>query len=288
VDWKEAQLINIDGLYRVKEGNELERQIKIEFSNIGYEVNLAQRYFRNDEYQISGRIDGAVPLKRELPGKLSYIKELPIEIKTINPVFWQATKTILDLRRNPKFWINKIPSQLNTYLCPYMMSLPAGFIVLITFGKRPRILPMLYDPELAEADLGKAKKVNGYVEKGEYPEPIPYDPSVCDLCPFNHMCDPPRASNLIQINQENRWELEDFLLLQDHYKQYKKLKDELIGSKKKPGKYYGKNAIFEDIEIKSNKRTQKKYDIPKKEKDKFFVETDEYFVTKIERVGKEQ
>jgi len=168
VDWKEAQLIDIDGLYRVKEGNELERQIKIEFSNIGYEVNLAQRYFRDDELQISGRIDGSVPLKRDLPGEFSHIKELPIEVKTVNPVFWQSTKSILDLRRNPKFWINKIPSQLNIYLSPGMMKLPAGFIVLITFGKRPRILPMIYDPELSRADSEKARKVNEFVKKGDY------------------------------------------------------------------------------------------------------------------------
>jgi len=287
IDWKEAQLMDINGLYRVKEGQELERKIKIEFSNIGYEINLAQRYFRDDNLQLSGRIDGSVALKRQLPGEFNHIKELPVEIKTINPAFWQITKSILDLKRNPKFWINKIPSQLNIYLNPQMMKLPAGFIVLITFGKRPRILPMLYDPELYKADSEKANKVNEYVKRGEYPEPIPYDPSVCDLCPFNHICNPPKASNLIQINQESKWELEDYLLLKQQNKQYEKLKNELIGSKKKPGKYYGKSGIIEDIEIKSTTQIRKQFNIPKEVKDQYREEDNEITITKIERVGKE-
>jgi len=288
LDWKEAQLIDINGLYRVEEGSELERRIKIEFSNIGYEVNLGQKYFNMEEdIRISGKIDGTVPIKRALPDEYKNIRELPMEVKSVNPVFWDSVRSILDIRRHPKFWISKFPSQLNTYLHPKMMNLPAGFLVLVTFGKRPRILPMLYDQELADHDISRAKRVNLFVKEREYPNPIPYDPSVCDLCPFNHMCDPPKDYNFVELGQEEKDELEDYLLLEKYSKDFEKLKTSLIGNKKKPGKYYGQNGIVEDIQISSKTQIRKQFKIPKEVKDQYRGEDNEITITKIERVGKE-
>ena len=285
LDWKKRQLIDINGLYRVTAGSEQERRIKVVFSDIGHEINQSQRYFRMESHQISGKIDGMLPLTRELPGELGNIKELPGEVKTVNPHFWESVKSVLDLKRHPKFWINKIPSQLNLYLL--MMELPAGFIILDTFGKRPRILPMLFDPELAKEDLEKAEKVNYFVERGEYPEPIPYDSSICGLCGFDHICSPLKTTDCIEINSESKWELEDYLLLKKQDDDFKKLHAELIGNGKKPGKYYGKNGIIEDIEVKSRTQIRKQYDIPKEVKDKFYTGDNEINITSIERIGKE-
>lgn len=292
IDWKQRQPMDINGRWRVEEGNDIEWKVKKWLGNIGYELSESQRYFSTDDVgmkkfkhlHISGKIDGLNPLKKELPEPFMSLKEVPAEIKSVNPNFWNSMQTIEDIKRHSKFWLNKIPSQLNTYLV--FMGLPGGFIILATFGKRPRILPMLFDAELWEYDSRRVEKVNKHVEAGTYPEPMPFDATICGMCDFNHLCAPLKATTHIEIEGIDQMELEFYLELKDWHDKYTKTRAELIGTKDKPGKYHGKDAIIEDIEIKTRRHEKKKYDIPKEKKEEFFIGKEEVVITTIDRIAK--
>lgn len=292
VDWKQRQAMDIDGRWRVEEGTDKEWMVKKWLGNIGFELSQSQRYFSTDDVglekyknlHISGKIDGANPLNRILPEPFASLKEVPTEIKTTSPHYWQSTETIEDLKRHPKFWINKIPSQLNTYLV--FMGLPGGFIILATFGKKLRILPMLFDPELWKHDKSRIEKVNAHVEAGTYPEPIPYDTTVCGMCDFNHLCTPLKSTDIIDESEINEMELQIYLEEEERAKNFEKLKADLIGNIEKPGKYFGKSAFCGDIEISTTKSMRYKYPgIPKEVKKPYEVDY-ELVQTSIKRIDK--
>jgi hypothetical protein len=233
---------------------------------------------------ISGKIDGMSPLKRKLPEPFSHLREAPAEVKTVNPNYWNSTKTVEDLKRHPKFWINKIPSQLNIYLA--FTKSPGGFLIIVTFGKKPRILPMLFDQDLWDHDQAVARKVNAHVEAGTYPEPIPFDSTICGMCDFNHICQPIRPTKMSQIDPLDIFKLEMYLELKEARDKFNDLHRELIGTMEKPGKYFGQDGILEDIEISTTRSMRKKYPgIPAEAKKPYEVEY-ELIQTKIERMGK--
>jgi len=292
VDWKDRQTMDIDGRWRVEEGLDKEWAVKKWLGSIGFELSQSQRRFSTDDeglekykhLHISGKIDGLNPLNRVLPEPFASLKEVPAEIKTTSPHYWQSTQTIDDLKRHPKFWINKIPSQLNIYLV--FNSCPGGFIILATFGKKPRILPMLFDPELWEHDKSRVEKVNAHVEAGTYPEPIPYDATVCGMCDFNHLCAPLKSTDIIDESEVNEMELQVYKDMEEQAKQFKEMHAALIGNMEKPGKYFGKSAFVGDYEINTTKSIRHKYPgIPKEVKKPYEV-TYELIQTKIERIGK--
>jgi len=292
VDWGLRQPINAEGMWRIEEGIRIEWEAKKELGNIGYEITQSQRKFKTNDpelkrfsrFWISGKIDGMSPLKKRLPEPFSHLREVPIEVKSVNPNYWNSMKTLEDIKRHSKFWISKIPSQLNIYLA--FMGLPGGFLIIATFGKRPRIIPMLFDEELWEHDTTTARKVNKHVRAGTYPEPIPYDATICGMCDFNHICTPLRTTKMSQVSGNDEMELEFFLELKEWNMKYEQEKKRLIGTEKEPGKWWGKDAVVGDISVNTKKQQRKTYDIPTEEKEKFRGEDKEVVITKIERVGK--
>ena len=77
-----------------------------------------------------------------------------------------------------------------------------------------------------------------------------------------------------------------FLELKDQKKQFDKMKARLIGTKNKPGKYHGKDALEGDIEIKTTRYPKKVFVIPDEVKQKHRIEDEEIVKTTIERIGK--
>lgn len=295
VDWASEKLPDIHSLYRFEEGDDTESLIKEKLMKVGYELNEAQRRITIPEYKISGKIDGLLPLHdglfEQLPPGLEGIKGAPVEIKSVGPHFWESTKTVKDILAHPKFWIQGIPSQLNLYL--HALGYPFGLLILKTFGKRWRILPLILDGELLHADFMKAKAVNEHVEAGTYPEPIPFDSSICGLCGFTHMnCHPLMATGFKELSEAETAELGLFVDLQDQFnalkKQYETWKDELIGNQKEPGRYFGQCSIQDNIEISTSVQNRKRLIEGKKaEMDELksrLMEQYELIITKIDRV----
>lgn len=289
VDWRKRQPMGIDGRWRVAEGTRIEWEVTKWLGDIGFELTQSQRRFCTDdpgmeEYRdlhISCKIDGASPMNGKLPEPFSRLKEIPVEIKTVNPNYWNSTKTIEDINRHPKFWIKKMTGQLNIGIV--LSRSPGGLLIIATFGKKPRILPMLFSQDLWDRDQATARKVNAHVEAGTYPEPMPFDATVCGMCDFNHICQPIRPTKMTQIDPLDIFKLEQYLEFKDQKKKFDELHAELIGSKSKPGKYHGQDGVIEDIEISTTYQTRKSYKIPPEEKEKFYVGDDEVTVTKIER-----
>lgn len=275
--WRERQPLDIDALYRVEAGSEEETKIKHRLERAGYEVIMAQQHFSWPEYQISGRIDGKVAAP--VMGKKRYF---PIEVKMINAMFWDKTKTIEDVRTSRNWWVRKYISQLNLYL--FMDNAEGGFMVLCCPGRRPRILPMLPDYDLADADLAKASLVNKHVLAGTLPEPMPYNPSVCGMCDFAHMCPQLKSlgSSWIEVPESDTPMLELYLELKDAKKQFEEVHSKLVGDNKKPGRYFGMNAIAGGIIIESKPRPMTKYAVPPEVKEQF-KEKYEITTTSIER-----
>lgn len=294
VDWAEEALPDIDSLYRFEEGNDSENLIKEKLMKVGFTIDEGQRRIFIPEYHISGKIDGMIPIPDviELPPESGNIISVPVEIKSVGPHFWESTKTVKDLLSHPKFWIQGIPSQLNLYL--HATNLPFGFLILKTFGKRWRILPMMFDEELLQLDLMKARKVNEHVAAGTYPEPIPYDSSICGLCGFLDIkqCHPLRATGHIEVTDGEAAELGLYCDLKEEYKNIKKHYDywhaQLIGNEKKPGRYYGQVAIQDDIEISTQIQNRKRVIEEKKEEfdivKESYMEPYELIITKIDRI----
>jgi len=277
VDWRERRAADIEGFWRMDEGESYERKAKARLMRIGYELTMSQSQFRWQEFRISGRVDGMSPIRRALPPPFQNLQNVPAEVKSINPRYWDSTRTVEEIRQHRGWWIRGYPSQLNLYLL--MAERPGGFFILATFGKRPRILPMLVDWNLGERDLVMARKVNNHVAAGTYPAPIPYDKSICGMCGFNHLCKPLRTTSVtVEITGPDEAELQAFIQFQDEFRDartmYEKYKDKLIGDKKAPGRYYGHTAFVSDIEIKSDNHHRKAFSVK---------ETD-FIVTSIERV----
>lgn len=293
LDWPKRQQIDVRGRWRTDEGMSKEWDVKKWLGTAGYEITRSQEKFNTDmkgleqykSLRISGKIDGASPLNKKFPEPFQMLREVPAEVKTVSPHYWNSTKTIEDLKQHSKFWIQKIPSQLNTYMV--FMRKPGGLLIIATFGMKPRILPMLFDPELWEADSVMAKSVNYYVRMKKYPEPMPFDATTCGLCSFDHICKPLHSTGLVEIGPIDQMELEIYLELKDQRDQFNKMKATLIGTKDKPGKYHGKNALQDDIEIKTIKYPQKAYSFPNDVKEKHRVKDNIVVKTTIDRISPE-
>ncbi len=294
VDWEERKGADIGGRWRTEEGNDKEWFVKKWLGDVGYELTESQKRYSTDDsgmekykhLHISGKIDGLCPLKKKLPVPYSQLKEVKTEVKTVGPYFWDSTQTIEEIKKHSKFWIQKIPSQLNCYL--KMSNDPGGFLIIATFGKKPRILPMLFDQELWDYDTRIIKKVNAHVKAGTYPPPIPFDPTICGMCGFNHICSPLKSTDIIEIAEVDELVLQEYLELKEKVAEFNKLKKELIGDKDSPGIYFGKNGFVGDVEINTKISERSKFSgIPKDVKEPY---RERYSLTQttIERICKEK
>jgi len=251
--WDQKKPVAVDLAYRLEEGNEKEDLAIRALTEAGFVIQDRQRYLQDDKLLISGRIDLII-------SRQGGSGQAPVEIKTIAPQFFDGIKTAQDLRTHRKFWIRKYASQLNFYLGS--LGLPFGFFYLATWGRRPRILPFLFDADLYAADLARIEKLNEYIAKGETPPPIPYDNDACQLCPWAAICGNQPSVNLTELDPADAFNLEQMLELKETADRYEELKARLIGTGSKPGKYYGINAELGKIIIETRTQLRTYYNLP--------------------------
>ena len=256
LDWDKRKQPDIVAEYRLEEGSEREWLVKKKLGDIGFELTLSQRYYHVEPLRLRGKIDGIIPLPRAVQG----YREAPAEIKSINPQWWESIKSIEDIRHHRKWWIRGYASQLNSYL--FASDYPFGFFILDTFGKRPKVIPMERDEELWAHDSARLQKVNEYCEQKKYPEPIPYDPSICGMCDFAHICQPLRATEFSEVSASEEEVLKEFLWLKEWHEKYEDMKKTLIGDRNKPGRFWGINAVVGGFVIETKVQERTAYDIP--------------------------
>ncbi len=279
-DWKEKKPPSAEALWRMQEGTEYEKRIRAWLLDVGYELFENQGYLRNEEFLISGKIDGTLSPPKKLPPPFDKYRFFPAEIKSINPIFWDSVKTIEAIKNHRSWWIQKYPSQLNFYIRE--KKAPAGLLVIGTFGKKPRVLPMLFDPELWERDIEQLRKATEHLTKGTLPPPIPFDSQVCGMCDFAALCNPLKSSaQTTDVGPDDEIALNFYLDLKEAFEKAKRLYDaehnRLIGDSKRRGRFYGHSAWVGDIEIKSREVFRKEYS----------VKAGSYIVTTINRIRPE-
>ncbi|NIO43374.1 MAG: hypothetical protein GTO41_26415 [Burkholderiales bacterium] len=259
--WFDATPSSIDSQYRFQEGEEQEDKVVEMLAGIGITLQLGQLELTWPKYRIKGRLDGAIAVGRH---------PYPCEIVSIQPWYWETTRTIDQVKGHSKFWIRGKPSQLNTYLL--MKSEPGGFLIIKTFGKRPRVLPMMLDYDLAEHDVQTAEAVNTAVEKRELLPRIDYDSGVCGLCDYEHLCQPIKVAPQVPVGQAEYEDMVRYLDLREAEEERRALHRKLVGDKKKPGLFYGKYALVNDIEV-STKRIRQRYaNVPPDVREKYMDE----------------
>jgi len=277
LDWDKKKLPDIRAEYRFEEGDEREWQLKKKLGDIGFGLEQSQAYFNVENLKIRGKIDGLLILPRPILG----YRQAPAEIKSVDPRWWDSIKSVDDIRNHRKWWFRKYISQLNTYLVA--ADFPFGFFIFDTFGQRPKIIPMERDEELWAHDSARIQKVNEYCERKEYPEPIPYDPSICGMCDFAHLCQPLKATEYSEIPASEEEILKEFLWLKEWHEKYEEMKKTLIGDKSRPGRFWGKNAIVGSIIIETKIQQRTTYDIPDEVKAPY-ARKQEVVITSIKRI----
>lgn len=272
--WKERRGKPVDLLYRFREGRNYERQWTTFMMECGYDVLEKGASFNWPKFQIKGSIDGRLAWQGLKP---------PFEFKSVHPNAWERMTSIEDIARSRSFWTLRTLVQLLIYLL--LMNEEAGLLILATFGKRPRVLDVDLQDHLALAEkiVAKADEVNDFVARNEIPAAIPYDTEVCPRCDYDGKCMPVRmTSNLVEVPESAIPKMRRLFELEPYVEEHKDLDAELIGDKKKPGLFYGKEAVVEEFTITSKRVPQTKYNVPKEIK-LLYKEEDEYWRTEITR-----
>ena len=264
VNWKERKGLDEFGRERVKDGKKLERVVRAEIEETGFEISHAQTAWTWDKFLLSGKIDGAITPKGYAA------KLIPIEIKIMSEFLFsrvQRARTMEDLINDPIYWINKIPSQLNIYLV--LMALPAGFLAIKCQGQRMKLIPMLINYDLADEDLFKLERVNNHVKKGTLPPRIPYSKKVCGRCDFCHICTPNPTIDFVDVGKVSVEDLDRYWEARKQKKSYDKIRAALIGTKDEPGSLWGKNTIIDDYVITTTRFWRNGTEVIRTDIDKF-------------------
>jgi len=241
LDWERRKEMSTEGRHRVKEGKRIETWLQHKIEDFGYPIVENQKRVTWPDLQISGKIDGKIRVGDILP---------ILEIKSVNPRYWDSTRSLAAIAHNSAYWIRMIVTQPNLYM--FMENEPWAMLALATFGKRPRFIPMHIDFDLGDKTVETARAVNEHVAAGTYPQRIFYHPQVCGLCDFSHLCKPMDVRRIDEITDEDGALLERYCDLEEGpVEEYKILKSRLIGEKKKPGAFRGKRGVWKDIEIKT-------------------------------------
>lgn len=280
IHWDQKKPIPWQRLWRFEMGKLIEKQTIIDLLNAGFDIIHQQQNYHLPDYNITGRIDGKILID----GKI-YI----IEIKTLDSYKFFKFYKPEDFLEASEWYYRGYYHQLNLYLHMAINEgeKVKGLFILRSFSGDWKEIEMNYDPDRAYEILEKAKKINEYIEKKTYPDPLfktnPEEIKVCLQCDYKHMC-------LVEVQGMERivFEENDEILemlkeretLEEYAKKYeeltdkikqafsvpKELQEELI-RKKEDEKFF----IFDKYVIKRKLYYQTEYRVPEDIKKQFAV-----------------
>jgi hypothetical protein len=189
--WNERSLHDV-GLQMVFDmGNDIERIALRELEEANIKVIEQQRSFEWKEYQITGHIDGMILGDDR--------KVYPFDIKSCSPYVFKTINTIDDLKNGKYIHLKKYPVQLNLYLL--MSGNERGlFLFKDKVSGAYKEIWMDIDYQLGEDTLKKCEAINGFVSRGELPDPIGFSENISGLCPFRHICIPDHVGKEVEVD----------------------------------------------------------------------------------------
>lgn len=180
LNWQERAMFNEEVQARLNEGNEQERKVVSELLGMGFKVILAQQPVEikgiGGVMLARGRIDGFIEIDRAT--------RFPFEIKSMNPNIFNAIKTLDDMSKKP--YQRKYIRQLQMYM--FGNNVEQGLFILTDCLGHWKLLPVYLDLGECEAILQRLERAYKGIQSKTYPNRIPYDSSICDMCPFSLTC----------------------------------------------------------------------------------------------------
>lgn len=277
LDWDKKDSPDNGLLALFESGKKEESNIIKMLLDLGYEIinqqNPIQIKNRKGEIICTGRIDGKIVYKGVA---------FPYEIKSMNDYSFNELNSIEDFEKSPLH--RKYIKQLQLYM--YGNEIEVGMFIISNF-RQIKIIPVYLDYGLCEQIIQQLEIAWEFVKKKEYPDPITYNPKICDWCPYNFLCTKMTVNTPAELI-ENK-ELEELLdkraELESAYKQYKEIDEQVKAPFKKSGILSA--VIGTRWEIAGRRQVRTSYNtalLTDEEKDKI-KEEKELVVYKIKKLG---
>jgi hypothetical protein len=263
--------INLQRIF--DEGTKQERLVRAELEEANIEVHNVQRDEKWTHLNISGHIDGTIPIDGKNP---------ILEIKSCSPNVFRAIqgfKTAEDLKNSKYFWIRGYYAQMQGY--HLLFNEEEGVILFKdkSTGQKHQIESHI-DYGYCEEMCKVIEEVNDRVERND-PWPAK-ECEACNRCGFAQtLCFPGKdygegyefySDDELEIKLNRREEIKAIA------KEYDQLDDEIKKC------FKGKNAVVGDFLITSDEYERKSYKVPNEIKEQY-LEITTYFRTKIEKLG---
>lgn len=275
LDWDKLPPISVEKKMMFDLGHVIEKNVaKVYLEKAGFEIVEMGRAVQSEPSGLLKRV--------KIHGYLDFIAkdpadgfEFPVEVKGVHPNTWDNVDSIEDMLFAKHVWTRQYPGQLMIYLLAkaYEVGL---FLMINKVTAEPKTIWIHQDYSYAEELVKKAEEVNRFVDRGEYPERIPYDENICGKCDFAAHClkDVVRNEAEILTDEALVEELEERENLKDSRARYeeldKKVKKRLEGIEKGVA---GNFAIF------GKKITRKNYARGPE------IDPTEFWKTDIQRLG---
>ena len=257
----------VDAYQRMREGTEQEETIKRHLSLLGYRTNRSQEYFKFEDLEISGKIDGFLEYGNEKP--------VLIEIKTTEPYTFDKIKMIDDFREN-KWW-----SKYLVQVTAYMKAMKQEQMMFIVKDRTKWDIKTFYydfEPLKWKRIEFKCQKVNEHLKENKIPDDSLCEFNECKGCPFYGFCRPTKILENEGFEMIDDPELVDILDKREKLKKIKKEYEDLDSDIKE--RFRGRNAF-----IGSEFRIESKLIIKTGNPNPKPIPPSKYFMMKIEKLA---
>lgn len=236
------------------------------------------------EYQIKGRLDFWVYLK--LDGREV---KIPAEHKTCSPNVFRAVLKHKErgepLTKAKYVWLRKYPGQLQTYELQMGSEFGLWFFFEAVSGDYFFWLYPL-DYQYAESLIQRAERCNSNIAKGIIPEPKRKDICLgCDFCETYCFVGKDFGPGYELVDDEDLLaKVGRYFETMEAHDEHMELDLELLGNKKKPGLFYGRNVVTTDYKVTSKEVESSFWKVNKPKEEHSEKITYKYWKTTIEKL----